>query len=82
MKINGIMAARYERVEKMTKEPMKALNAVEEPIYMQPNIVENTAQATVELKGILNLDETTLSVVEKGTAWSRAKVHRVRPQVI
>lgn len=53
MKMKGRIEARYERVRRTTKDPIKALNAVDEPTYMAPRIVLQTPQAVVALNGFL-----------------------------
>lgn len=51
--MKGRIEARYERVRRTTKDPTKALKAVDEPTYIAPRMVLHIPQATVALKGFL-----------------------------
>lgn len=49
---------------------------------MHPRTVEMMPHARVALKGFLKRGDTRLKMDGKGVASSRAKVHRVRPDVM
>lgn len=80
--MNGRMEARYDNVDKTTNEPTKALNAVEDPTYIAPRMVEKQPQKSVALNGFLNRGDMLPSVFGNGTAPSRAIVQRHLPDVM
>ena len=76
------MAVRYDRLDRTTKEPTKALKAVAEPTYMQPRIVHIPPQRSVALNGFRQVPLTLPNVLLNGVAPSLASVQNVRPAVI
>lgn len=54
------------------------MKAVVEPKYMQPRIVERTAQNTIEFAGFLRWGLTFPKKVENGVARSLARVQNIR----
>ena len=69
---------RYDNVDSTIKDPMNALNAVDEPRYMQPSTVHTAAQRTMELNGFRCLWLTRPKNPLNGVALSRASVQNTR----
>lgn len=65
-------------MEKMAKEPTKALKAVWLPRKMHPKIVQIIPQSAIALKGTRSLSFTFAKKAEKGVALSRASAQNMR----